>query len=234
MVTEALSANHSSRSPLPEARRNLIQGQARAWQVLDPQVLTLLERLPRTPFMPAVHKRLADADAMLPLAHGELMLRPSLEARIVQELTIKPTDHVLEVGTGCGYLTALLALSASENTVHSVEWHEDIHAHALECLRRQGINNASLYQGDAHAGWSAQAPYDVIVITGALASADFLNPFFEQLRSGGRLFAVCGDRRPMRAILAVRLSDQAIRQDTLFETWLPPLHEAEPKPAFCF
>ena len=215
-------------------RRNMIQGQARAWQVLDPHVLGLLEKVPRAPFIPSAHQRLAYADTMLPLAHDEYILRPSLEARILQEMDIHPTDRILEVGTGCGYLTALLAFSATDYIVHSVEWHEDLYTRAVKKLSQYPVKNVELYNGDAHAGWPDQAPYDAIVITGSLPSEDHLKPFYQQMRSYSRLFAVIGDKQPMQAILATRLSDRAIRHKVLFETWLPPLLGVKPEPIFRF
>ena len=152
-------------SDLEQARTNMVEQQIRTWEVLDQDVLDLLYLVPREEFVPPQHKALAFSDMEIPIGEAERMWQPKLEARVIQELTIRKTDHVLEVGTGSGYLTALLSHRAGH--VHSVEIKPALADLGRKNLSRQGLDNVTLHLGDAARGWPRQAPYDVIVLTGS-------------------------------------------------------------------
>src|SRR4051812_26585801 len=143
-----------------QARTNMVEQQIRTWEVLDQDVLDLLYLVPREEFVPPQYRSLAFSDLEIPLGEGEKMWQPKLEARVVQELSIRKTDSVLEVGTGSGYLTALLSHRAGQ--VHSVEIKPKLHELGRKNLSRHGADNVTLQLGDAARGWPRQAPYDAI------------------------------------------------------------------------
>lgn len=208
---------------LAQARHNMILQQIRPWEVLDQRVLDLLEEMPREQFVPESYRKLAYADIAIPLGHTEVMMPPRLEARMLQALDIQPNETVLEIGTGSGFCTALLAKLARH--VFSVEIHPDFTAAAAQRLNAHEIMNVTLETGDAARGWSRCGQVDVIAITGSLP---ILPEVFEQsLQPGGRLFAVVGDAPAMEAMLITRLSEDEFRRETLFETTLPALRNAE-------
>lgn len=203
----------------------MIEQQIRTWEVLDTGVLQLFDRIPREDFVPMQYKGLAFADIEIPIGHGQTMLSPKLEGRMLQALEIRKTDKVLEIGTGSGYLTALLAALAQQ--VHSVEIIPELSAQARTRLDAHNISNVALEIGDAAQGWPAQAPYDVIVYTGSLA---LLPPYVQQqLNVGGRLFAVVGEPPVMEAVMIHCVAKDNYRQQALFETCLPVLANA-PRP----
>jgi protein-L-isoaspartate(D-aspartate) O-methyltransferase len=221
---------------LEQARFNMVEQQIRTWEVLDQEVLDLLYVIPREEFVPAQHRALAFSDLELPLEErtkagdGERMWQPKLEARVVQELALKKTDRVLEVGTGSGYLTALLAHRAAE--VRSVELQPALAAFGRANLERHGTDNAVLELGDAARGWERGAPYDAIVLTGSTPVLP--RAFLEQLNPGGRLFAVVGEAPAMRARLTVCTAPGAWHSVDLFETVIRPLANAEQARRFRF
>lgn len=217
---------------IEQARFNMVEQQVRPWDVLDQRVLDLLMTVPREAFVPDHLRALAFIDTMLPIGDGEVMLEPKLQARMVQELDIQPGDKVLEIGTGSGYLTALLANSAAR--VISVELNPALSDAAAQRLAVQGIENVTLAQGNAANGWEAEQPYDVIAVTGSLP---LIPPGLkESLQVGGRMFIVVGeaDAPMMEVILVTRLSADEWRQTILFETVIPPLHEFIPPRQFVF
>lgn len=205
-----------------EARFNMIEQQIRTWEVLDPKVLALFDIIPRENFVAESQKGLAFADVELPIGCGQTMLSPKLEGRILQALDIQSTDKVLVVGTGSGYLTALLATLADH--VYAIEIHPELSELAQSRLKKQKIHNVTLHVADASNGYANTVPYDVIVFTGALA----LRPIAAEkmLKMGGRLFAVTGELPIMQATLTYRVSEEAFRLETLFETCLPYLAHA--------
>lgn len=213
-----------------QARFNMVEQQIRTWNVLDQHVLDLLLKMQREDFVPAAYRNLAFVDMEIPLGHGEVMLTPKLEARILQELAIKKTDKVLEVGTGSGYLTALLAREA--HYVYSVEILPDLKAQAAEKLKAHGVHNVTLEEGDAAHGWDRHGPYDVIVLTGSVPVLP--DTFFASLSRGGRMFAVVGDAPVMEAKLVTCLGEGACRTTDLFETCIPPLRNAPQPRRFTF
>ena len=215
---------------IERARFNMIEQQIRTWEVLDPTVLELLARVKREDFVPARHRALAFVDMEIPLGHGEKMLQPKLEARMVQELMLKAQDRVLEIGTGSGYMTALLASLAEH--VYSVDIVPEFTREAGAKLLARGIRNVTLETGDASRGWSAHAPYDVIVLT---ASTPLLpKAFQDSLKPEGRLLAVVGEPPVMEAELITRVARDAYSRAVLFETCIAPLQNALQPERFVF
>jgi protein-L-isoaspartate(D-aspartate) O-methyltransferase len=215
---------------IERARYNMIESQIRTWEVLDQRVLDALSAVKREEFVPERYRPLAFVDMEIPLGHGEVMLAPKLEARMLQELTLKESDRVLEVGTGSGYMTALLASLAGH--VYSVELHPDFSAAAAGKLAAHGIVNATLEVGDAAQGWSRHAPYDAILLTG---SVPVLPPRLRaQLRPGGRLLAAVGDPPVMTARLITCVTDGAWNDTGLFETCIAPLRNVPQPERFVF
>lgn len=212
------------------ARFNMIEQQIRTWEVLDPVVLNLLALVPREAFVAEAYQGLVFADIELPIGHGQTMLSPKLEGRILQALNIQKTDKVLEIGTGCGYFTALLASLSAE--VISVEINFELTQLAAKNLAQQKLTNVTLEVGDAATGWDKQAPYNVIVYTGSLP----IEPagLRKNLVIGGNLFVVLGVAPVMQATLIRRVSEVGYQQDVLFETCLPQLINARQPPRFEF
>jgi protein-L-isoaspartate(D-aspartate) O-methyltransferase len=215
---------------IERARFNMVEQQIRTWEVLDQGVLDLLYVVRREEFVPPSHRLLAFSDLEIPLTKGgdpsETMLAPKVEARILQEVAPKPTDRVLVIGAGSGYLVALLASCARE--VVSVEINPLLKELAENNLRRGGIQNARVFAGDGSRGWTDTEAFDVIVITGSLPVLP--DEFPNALRDGGRLFAVVGDAPVMSARLITRLPGDAFNSIDLFETVLPLLRNArQPK-----
>lgn len=204
------------------ARHNMIEQQIRPWEVLDQRVLDLLWRVKREDFVPPVYRSLAFVDMEIPLGHGETMWYPKVEARVLQALALQRNDRVLEVGTGSGYLTALMAAQAMQ--VVSVEIHPDLKETAEAKLKAHGFANVTVKLGDAARDWGEDGRFDVIVLTGSTPVLP--EAFFKRLNPGGRLFAVVGEPPVMQAQLVTCLDDQARRTDILFETVLKPLVNA--------
>ena len=212
------------------ARFNMVEQQIRTWEVLDQRVLDLLFRVKREDFVPPQYRALAFADMDIPIGHGEKMLQPKLEARLVQELALGETDRVLEVGTGSGYMTALLASLAGH--VFSVDIVPDFTRNATALLARHGIGNVTLETGDAARGWRTNEPYDAIVLTG---SVPILSESFKAaLKPGGRLIAVVGEPPVMLAQLVTSAGEGAYNTLTLFETCIAPLKNAVQPERFVF
>ncbi|MHB1515803.1 MAG: protein-L-isoaspartate O-methyltransferase family protein [Acidiferrobacteraceae bacterium] len=213
------------------ARFNMIRQQIRPYHVLDERVLDAIARAPREDFVPAAYRALAFADMEIPLGRGEVMLAPKLEARLLQELDLSPGDRVLEVGTGSGYFTALLAGLAA--TVHTVEIHPGFKQDASVRLAAHGVTNVSCEVGDAAHGWPRHAPYDAIVLTGSVP--ELAQSFRTSLREGGRIVAVIGRAPAMELRRIERLGDDlGWRETSLIETVCPPLRHAEPPAQFVF
>jgi protein-L-isoaspartate(D-aspartate) O-methyltransferase len=213
-----------------KARFNMVEQQIRPWDVLDQGVLDLLFKVRREEFVPENYQALAFTDMEIPLGHGEVMLSPKLEARILQEVAIRPTDKVLEVGTGSGYMTALMAHEGEH--VYSVEIIPEFKMQADRRLKAHGIANVTLDVGDGARGWARHGPYDVIVVTG---STPVLPEAFKQgLAVGGRLFVVVGDAPVMAAQLVTCIAEGVYNTVTLFETCITPLKNAEQPKRFVF
>ena len=209
-----------------EARHNMIVQQIQPWNVRDDKVLDLIRRLPREDFVPAEYKEHAFTDMNIPLGNGQEMMSPKLEAYMVQALQIQDQDKVLEVGTGTGYVTALLASQA--RYVITVDIDADVSKRAEEKLVAHQITNVTYDVGDAALGWDNQKPYEVIVITGSLPILP--ESFQRNLSVGGRLFAVVGDAPAMEVILITRVKENEWTHEVLLETDIPALtNAAEPE-----
>jgi protein-L-isoaspartate(D-aspartate) O-methyltransferase len=208
-----------------QARFNMVEQQVRTWAVLDQNVLDLLFVFHREDFVPQAYRTLAFADLEIPLGDGERMWTPKMEARVVQELELRESESVLEIGTGSGYLTALLAGRARE--VASVETNPRLHAEARAHLATAGVRNVKLERGDGARGWG-NATYDAIVLTGS--TPVLADTWVKQLKPSGRLFAIVGDAPVMTARLLRWSAPGAIVHEDLFETVIAPLKNA-PQPA---
>ena len=199
------------------ARYNMVEQQVRPWEVLDQAVLDRLAAIPRERFVPDDYLRLAYADTRIPLGEGDVMMPPREEARLLQALALAPRDHLLEVGTGSGYLAALAAGLARRVT--TVEIAPERKARAERSLA--DYDNVEVIEGDAVRGWEATRPTTRIAVTGSLPVLD--DAFLRQLKPGGRLFVVVGEAPAMEACLVTRTGAADWATESLFETVLPPL-----------
>ncbi len=213
-----------------QARFNMVEQQVRPWQVLDNRVLDLLASVPREIFVPEKFRNLAFADTRIPLEHGQCMMPPREEGRMLQALAVGADDKVLEIGTGTGYTTALLAHLADK--VYSVDIFPEFIERAGQLLSAQGLDNIELEVADAASGWQHQAPYDAIAVTGSLFRIP--EPMYKHLRVGGRLFCIIGEAPAMTAVLVTRIGENDWREETLFETQLPALLNAARPSEFRF
>jgi protein-L-isoaspartate(D-aspartate) O-methyltransferase len=209
-----------------QARFNMIEQQIRPWDVLDTSVLSLLAVVKREDFVPAQHRALAFMDLEVPLPGGQTMLAPKLEARLLQELAPAKHEKVLEVGTGSGHMAALLAHKAQR--VISLEIRPELVALARGNLQRAAVVNVDVREADGSQGLPAEAPFDAIVLSGAVAEVPQV--LFDQLKVGGRLAAIVGDEPVMRATLYTKVSERDVRATYLFDTVAQRL-ERFPAPA---
>ena len=212
------------------ARRKMLDQQIRPWEVRDERLLEVIARTPREDYAPVHHKNIAYADMNIPLGHGQVMLAPKLEARLLQALGAGAKDKILEVGTGSGYVTALLAGLGAQ--VHAVEIIPELAEAAKQKLAAHGITNVSVEVGDATRGWPAHAPYDAILVTGSLPLLP--NSLREQLAPGGRLVVIVGRTPAMEVLRIARLDAYNWSEESLFETVVPPLINAPEPPKFVF
>ena len=217
-------------SDLDKQRFNMIEQQIRPWNVLDDTVLSALFAVKREQFVPANAQAYTFVDMEAPIGEGQVMLQPKIEARILELLQIKPSDKVLEIGTGTGYQAALLAHFAAQVT--TIEITPSLAAQAQANLQAAGIQNVQVQVGDGAQGWANGAPYDVIVVSASLP--DLPNRFKEQLAIGGRLFVILGDAPVMTAWVITRTSEQAFSQESFFETMTAPLQNAKQPERFVF
>lgn len=199
---------------LEQARINMIERQLRPWEVEDAATLEALSVVPREEFVPPAWRNLAYADFEVPLGHGAVMLTPKVEARALQALGPLERASVLEIGAGSGYFAALLAARAT--AVVAVEIVPELADMARANLHRQGVANVTVETGDGARGWSASAPFDVVVVSASIPVVP--QELLAQLKIGGRLFAIVGSGPAMTARLVVREAEQAFRSIGLFET----------------
>ena len=208
---------------LEQARTNMVEQQIRTWEVLDQDVLDLLYTVPREDFVPLSCRNLAFSDMEIPLeenaGEGAKMWTPKMEARVLQELAPRRSDRVLEVGTGSGYLTALLAHRSAH--VHSIEIRPALAAFGKANIARHGVDNVSLTVGDGADGPSSEGPFDIIVLTGSVQRLP--KPLLDLLAPGGRAFAVIGVPPIMAATVVAASAAGALHSVELFETLLAPL-----------
>jgi protein-L-isoaspartate(D-aspartate) O-methyltransferase len=210
------------------ARQQMVAQQVRVWDVHNQDVLQVLGNVLREQFVPAGCEDVAYADTEIPLRHGQLMLRPIIEGRLLQALALRSSDNVLEVGTGSGYLTTCLAMLSA--TVTSIDIHADFISSAEGHLAVAGIENATLKSMDATVELPA-GEFDAIAVTASVPRIE--ERFVDALRPGGRLFLVVGESPVMRALLITRDGDE-LREDNLFETNIPALENLADEPVFSF
>jgi protein-L-isoaspartate(D-aspartate) O-methyltransferase len=214
---------------LEAARRQMIDQQVRAWEVLDDRVLEVLSTVPREKFVPEAFREVAFADAVIPLGHGQFMLPPKVEGRILQALAVGRGDDVLEVGTGSGFFAACLAGMGGQ--VRTLEIFPDLAQGAERALKSASVTNVIVESSDA-SRLGDRDHYDAIALTASLPVYD---PRFERaLRVGGRLFVVVGTGPVMEARLVTRVADDQWAAEGLFETVVPPLINALQPAAFRF
>ena len=213
-----------------QARFNMIEQQIRPWNVLDTAILALLGTMRRDEFVTAAHRNLAYADLELPLPQGQCMLAPRLEARLLQDLNVQPTDKVLEVGTGSGYMAALLARRAKH--VLTLEIEPELATLARANLQSAGISNVDVRQADGSAGAPADGPFDVILLSGSVAEVPAA--LLEQLRVGGRLATISGDEPVMRATIITRTDSTSFKTQTPWDANAPRLRNFPEHSEFVF
>jgi protein-L-isoaspartate(D-aspartate) O-methyltransferase len=211
------------------ARRQMVDQQIRTWEVLDPRVLDALCAVPREAFVPAEYRELAFADAPFPIGFGQSMLSPKLQGRILQALGVSAADHVLEVGSGTGYLAACLSLLGS--STRSIDIHPGLVELSRSNLRALPAAKVEFETRDAFSA-APLGEYDVIAVTGSLPVYD--TRFEKSLRVGGRLFAMVGAAPVMDAILVRRVDDNEWIRESLFETVVAPLINATAAQKFVF
>ena len=212
------------------ARFNMVEQQIRPWEVLDRRVLSLLESIRREDFVPVKYRKLAFADMSIPLEAEQVMMRPIIEGRVLQALDLAEDETVLEIGTGSGFITACLATLAKR--VVSVEIFTELHEIAQARLEEKNIRNTELYVGDVMRGWQPEQAHDVVVVTGSVSPVP--EQFLGWVNPGGRMFVITGDSPAMEARLLTRLDVTEWREESLFETDLPRLINAEEPAEFIF
>jgi protein-L-isoaspartate(D-aspartate) O-methyltransferase len=212
------------------ARFNMVEQQIRPWEVLDSRVLSLLESIHREDFVPVEYRKLAFADMSIPLDFGQVMMNPKVEGRMLQAVDLGEDDTVLEIGTGSGFVTACLAALAKR--VVSVEIFDELHQNTKLRLDEKNIGNVELFLGDVMNGWQPEQAHDVVVVTGSVPNVS--EQFLGWVNPGGRMFVISGESPAMEARLLTRLGVTEWREESLFETDLPRLVNAEEPPEFVF
>jgi protein-L-isoaspartate(D-aspartate) O-methyltransferase len=204
---------------IEQARFNMIEQQIRPWDVLDADVLHLLSVVKREDFVPLAHKALAFVDMEIPLGHGQCMLAPRVEARMLQDAAVQKHEKVLEIGAGSGYMAALLAHRAQR--VISLEINPELAAMARANLQKAGVHNAEVRQFDGSKGAPAEGPFDVIMLSGSVAEVP--QALLANLKVGGRLIAIVGDEPVMRATLVTRTGEASFKTSQPWDTVAPRL-----------
>ena len=215
---------------IEQARFNMIEQQIRPWEVLDQNVLSLLALVKREDFVPPAYKALAFVDTEVPLPEGQVMLAPKVEARLLQALHVARHERVLEIGAGSGHMCALLAHRAQH--VLGLEIRPALAAMAAANLRRAGITNATIRAADGAQDLSAEAPFDVILLSGSVAEVP--QRLLNHLKPGGRLAAIVGEEPVMRAVLYTCVGPGEFNRVELFDTVAPRLQGFTEAPAFQF
>ena len=209
-----------------QARFAMVEQQVRPWDVLNPRVLDVLHKLQREDFVPVENRNLAYTDIALPLAHGEVMMKPVLEGRLLQALDLNSQDDVLEIGTGSGFVTACLSHLARE--VISLDIHADFIEQTQQKLTSAGIRNVRLECADVF-NWQNNRQFDAIAVSAAVTQIPEI--FAQWLKPSGRMFIIRGHSPAMEA-LRVTHRGESLHEESLFETDVPYLHGAEPTPSF--
>ncbi|MDB5799538.1 MAG: protein-L-isoaspartate O-methyltransferase [Rhodocyclales bacterium] len=206
-----------------QARFNMIEQQIRPWDVLDPDVLNALRTVKRELFVLPEHQALAFSEVELPLGCGQTMLEPKVEAKALQAVGVRPGDSILEIGAGSGYMAALLAVRGE--WVRTIEIEPQLASFAADNLARNAIDNVIVEEGDGVAGWEVRAPYDVIMVSGAVR--EIPQALLDQLKVGGRMFAFVGTAPCMKGQLIQSLGGGQFRNSTVFETLVPYLRTSQ-------
>lgn len=204
---------------IEQARFNMIQQQVRPWNVLDNHILELLEQVKREDFCPPEHRDLAFMDLEVPIAAGQVMLAPRVQARLVQDLQLKPTDKVLQIGTGTGYMTALLARCSKQ--VQAFETHAELMKQTVDNLKRAGIAHVDVRHGDGLAGALSNGPYDAIVLCGSVPAIP--HELLDKLALGGRLIGVVGHEPMMHVHLVKRVNSGTFDTSKPWDVIVPRL-----------
>lgn len=212
------------------ARFNMVEQQVRPWEVLDGRVLEALTEIKRENFVPAEFRQLAFADLAVPIAHGQAMMKPVVEGRLLQALQVQEEDQVLEIGTGSGFVTACLARLARQ--VVSLEIHAELAESARARIAQAGIGNCQVLHQDVFDDYRPGQTFNAIAVTGALASLP--ENWVRWLKPGGRFFVICGNSPVMEALLLTRQTPEFNEVRSLFETDLAYLLGAEPTARFQF
>jgi protein-L-isoaspartate(D-aspartate) O-methyltransferase len=215
---------------IEQARLNMIEQQIRPWEVLDMDVLNLLNEIHREDFIPDDYKDLSFTDMRIPIGHEQTTMTPKVEARLLQSLAIKSDETVLEIGTGCGYLTTLLAKSAKQ--VKSIDIYPDFIVAANDKIIKTGLTNIELESADAYSLFDQAKKYDVLVLTASLPKMD--ERFLDLLTDNGRMFAIIGESPAMEACVISKQADSSYSKESFFETDLPALIGSEQKETFEF
>ena len=210
-----------------KARHAMVEQQVRPWEVLDPRVLDVLAAVNREDFVAPRHRKMAYADLALPLEHGEVMLKPVIEGRLLQALDLDEHEEVLEIGTGSGYLSTCLAKLT--RAVVSIDIHDDFVERARGRAEQLGLGNLRIAQADALC-YEPGRQFDTVVVSAAVT--EIPSRFREWLRPGGRLFVVRGQSPVMEAVLVTRTDEERWQEESLFETDIPYLHGAAPVARF--
>ena len=213
-----------------QARFNMVEQQIRPWEVLDFGVLDVLMSVRREEFVPEAYKGVALSEAEIPLGHGGSMLIPVIEGKVLQAVQVKRSDKVLEIGAGSGYFAALLAAKA--DWVRTVDIEPALASMAHDNLKRYGVENVIVEEGDAIRGWPSNAPYDLIVVSGGVPFIP--ETLLQQVKVGGRLFAFVGDQHLMTAQLVTCVAEGKYSTESLFENAVPMMRNAPQKNAFSF
>jgi len=209
------------------ARQNMLLNQIRTWDFISPDNINLMRKIQREEFVPVAHRKLAFSDFEIPMSHDQFMMKPIVEGRIFQSLNLSKSDHVLEIGTGSGYLTALMALSS--NKVKSLDIFQDFTDSAKEKLEDANIKNIECICHDFYQ-YDSEEKFDCIVITGSIQKTpDFL---FKNLKEGGKIFAIIGDSPVMSACIISKSNNETAKIETLFETDVKPLIQHKQKSNF--
>jgi protein-L-isoaspartate(D-aspartate) O-methyltransferase len=212
------------------ARFNMVEQQVRPWEVLDQDVLESMMTVKREEFVPAQFRSLSFSEAEIPIGCGQIMLSPVIEGKILQAVQVKKTDSVLEIGAGSGYFAALLASHA--DWVRTIEIEPELAALAGANLKKAGIENVIVEEGDGSEGWAARGPYDVIVVSAGMPMLP--QAFKDQLNVGGRLLVFIGEAPMMVARLVTCLGEGKFETVDLFENVVPPLKNAKRVESFRF
>lgn len=213
-----------------QARFNMVQQQIRPWNIVDQRVITTLEKIPREKYVPDAYQNFAMAEMNVPLPKNQQMMSPGMEAKMLQALQIKPTDSILEIGTGSGYITACLAMLGSQVT--SKEIHSVLAEQTATKLAAANIQNVTIQEGDALKQWHQNPRFDIIAITGSMPV--LTESPQNNLNIGGRMFVIIGTAPVMEAILITRTGEHHWNHESLFETQILPLENAADEEEFVF